>query len=527
MSHKLTQADKEHSQIEQQRDQTKLKMDQMEGIDTKNARKLLENTKKSLEALTRENDILSRKTDLSQKSSNHVNDLIQVHDNTLRNLQNEYNGLLKVVKAHKLTINKLSDKQDIIDQDINTRKQKQTKTLLIEKAKSKLITKLEKSLHELEEIQLKQVTHAYESVKTEVNLINEQTPQIKDGISDIKRFVGYTQRQLTQLKQNIGKTEESVIREHFHHFHVEKENVGLQEDIRKVKQMITDCESKSQHNQITIQNLVQVTAQKELDSQSVKKQHIDVLNERDSLGTQLVQTTNQIHQLNQDIQVYLSEIQSRNKSHQTHLSDYNSLQSKCEQLSKTKQYHQNNHLPKLKALQNTLIQYETSLRNQKGKNKALQEELKRPINVHKWRRLEHTDPKKFNHVNKIQKLQKELIETSNEILRNDKEIYEQESKYLELKQKLDRIPNSNVLDTFNQAKREYCESQKKFKEMKLEVDIYKAQVLGLEQDIERLEEDFQALSDEWVDTQIKRMTEQHDEQESKNDDDKHKRKSSI
>lgn len=62
-------------------------------------------------------------------------------------------------------------------------------TLLIEKAKSKLITKLEKSLHELEEIQLKQVTHAYESVKTEVNLINEQTPQIKDGISDIKRFV--------------------------------------------------------------------------------------------------------------------------------------------------------------------------------------------------------------------------------------------------------------------------------------------------------------------------------------------------
>jgi hypothetical protein len=41
--------------------------------------------------------------------------------------------------------------------------------------------------------------------------------------------------------------------------------------------------------------------------------------------------------------------------------------------------------------------------------KALSEELENPMNVHRWRKLEGSDPKRHELVQKIQTLQKRLI----------------------------------------------------------------------------------------------------------------------
>jgi hypothetical protein len=47
--------------------------------------------------------------------------------------------------------------------------------------------------------------------------------------------------------------------------------------------------------------------------------------------------------------------------------------------------------------------------------RALSEELENPMNVHRWRKLEGSDPATFELVQKIHVLQKRLIEKSEEV----------------------------------------------------------------------------------------------------------------
>jgi hypothetical protein len=47
--------------------------------------------------------------------------------------------------------------------------------------------------------------------------------------------------------------------------------------------------------------------------------------------------------------------------------------------------------------------------------KALTEELENPLNVHRWRRLEGTDPQAYEMIIKIQTLQKKLTQKTEEV----------------------------------------------------------------------------------------------------------------
>lgn len=47
--------------------------------------------------------------------------------------------------------------------------------------------------------------------------------------------------------------------------------------------------------------------------------------------------------------------------------------------------------------------------------KALSEELETPMNVHRWRKLEGTDPNRYEMILKIQTLQKRLILKTEEV----------------------------------------------------------------------------------------------------------------
>lgn len=70
---------------------------------------------------------------------------------------------------------------------------------------------------------------------------------------------------------------------------------------------------------------------------------------------------------------------------------------------------------------------------QQQKAKYLYDELQKPFNVHRWRKLECTDPEQYEMIQKIQSLQKRLIAKSEEVSEKDVLIQEKEKLYIELK----------------------------------------------------------------------------------------------
>jgi len=99
--------------------------------------------------------------------------------------------------------------------------------------------------------------------------------------------------------------------------------------------------------------------------------------------------------------------------------------------------------PDLKA---ELLHLERELLQERTKIKALAEELDHPMNVHRWRKLEGSDPKRLDMIRKIHNLQRKLIKKCEETCMKDLLIVEKEKLYIELKNVLARQPGPEVAE---------------------------------------------------------------------------------
>jgi hypothetical protein len=73
-----------------------------------------------------------------------------------------------------------------------------------------------------------------------------------------------------------------------------------------------------------------------------------------------------------------------------------------------------------------------------------QQELERPVNVHRWRRLESSNPELYDLITRVHKLQRRLLECNDNIVERDSIIKQREALYSELKLALSRQPDSEV-----------------------------------------------------------------------------------
>merc|ERR1712091_446804 len=125
--------------------------------------------------------------------------------------------------------------------------------------------------------------------------------------------------------------------------------------------------------------------------------------------------------------------------------------------------------------------------------KALSEELENPLNCHRWRKLEGTDPDTWEMLQKIQTLQKRLIKKTEEVVEKDVMISEKEKLYAELKNLLARQPGPEVAEQLSIYQQNLKEKTNQMKAMAAELNMYQAQVNEYKYGIERLTRELQDM----------------------------------
>merc|ERR1719387_3144910 len=131
----------------------------------------------------------------------------------------------------------------------------------------------------------------------------------------------------------------------------------------------------------------------------------------------------------------------------------------------------------------------TLLREQ-TKCQALEQELANPMNVHRWRELEGSDPTTYNDIQKVKKLQKLLIAKTEEVVDKDVLIQEKEKLYVQLKNILARQPGPEVAEQLSWYSQNLKEKTSHMKQMAGELKSYHAQVKDLRDEIDRYNKDF-------------------------------------
>jgi predicted RNase H-like nuclease (RuvC/YqgF family) len=144
-------------------------------------------------------------------------------------------------------------------------------------------------------------------------------------------------------------------------------------------------------------------------------------------------------------------------------------------------------------LRREILHLQKDLLQEKTKVTALSEELENPMNVHRWRKLEGSDPATFELIQKIQTLQRRLISKTEEVVEKGLVIQEKEKLYQELKQILSRQPGPEVAEQLTVYQHSLRNKSRQLKAMASELNMYQAQVNEYKYEIERVTRELQDL----------------------------------
>mmetsp|Transcript_2945 Transcript_2945/g.4010 ORF Transcript_2945/g.4010 Transcript_2945/m.4010 type:complete len:179 (-) Transcript_2945:60-596(-) len=173
---------------------------------------------------------------------------------------------------------------------------------------------------------------------------------------------------------------------------------------------------KTQENDIA--RLKYVISEAEAEKAKQKKDYEMVMNERDILSTQLIKRDEELHLLYEKIKIQKSTLKKGEIYYQQKVMD---IWQQKDQIKKYKRklieaQKETQCIPDLKR---EIYLLEQELLEQKQKAKYLQDELEKPLNVHRWRKLESTSIETYELIQKIQSLQKRLIAKTEEVSEKD------------------------------------------------------------------------------------------------------------
>jgi len=148
---------------------------------------------------------------------------------------------------------------------------------------------------------------------------------------------------------------------------------------------------------------------------------------------------------------------------------------------------------KFEALTKTINAMQQELVEERLRMRALAEALRKPLNIHRWRRIKDTNAEAYATLKKIRALQRALVQKSTEVQDKDKAIEEKEKLYVSLRKVLARQPGSEAHEQLRLYAATLAEKQEKYRVMKNELKLFQNKVFEYKADIERLQHELKLV----------------------------------
>ena len=277
-----------------------------------------------------------------------------------------------------------------------------------------------------------------------------------------------------------------------------EENTKLEKSIAQIKQQIVSSEEMIKTQENDIARLKYVISEAEAEKAKQKKDYEMVMNERDILSTQLIKRDEELHLLYEKIKIQKSTLKKGEIYYQQKMEDIWNLKNQIKEC-KRKLIDAQKETQCIPDLKREIYLLEQEFLEQKQKAKYLSDELEKPLNVHRWRKLESTDIETYELIQKIQSLQKRLIAKTEEVSEKDVLIQEKEKLYIELKNILAKQSGPDVTEKLVKYESNLKERRNQLKEMCGELKSYQAQVHAYKFEIERINKDIGAAKQHYFD----------------------------
>merc|ERR1712025_540433 len=154
-----------------------------------------------------------------------------------------------------------------------------------------------------------------------------------------------------------------------------------------------------------VAKLQQVIRESDAERLRQKKELDQVINERDILGTQLIRRNDELALLYEKIKIQQSTLNKGEIQYRQRLEDIRILKLEIKKLRREKTILTKS-VASVEDLRREVYYTQRELLRERTRCKALEEELENPMNIHRWRKLEGSDPSAYEMIQKVQALQK-------------------------------------------------------------------------------------------------------------------------
>ncbi|KAL2726697.1 cilia- and flagella-associated protein 58-like [Vespula squamosa] len=440
--------------------------------------------KKHYDALIRDKNILSKTNENLKEQVKAFDHEILVHNLSRKKLERELNN--SIYRENELreqieTIEKERDRYNFemrelvkkIDDYINEIKLKQVEILDYKK-------QLRQS-----ESKYRQQQNLFEIVRAEKNSCHKSLIEAQDDIQELKSKLQITNQQIEQLKEDISMKEADLIKKEFVLGRVEAERETLRVDLQSARKDISDLRREIDKMKEEEKRLRQTIHEADRDIARHKKDIDNVMNERNILGTQLVRRNDELCLQYNRMKILNGTLQRGKQQYNERLEDIRLLKLEVNKLRTEK-------VLLMKSIDNTsdmrheIFHLNRNLTRERLKVMALEEEIQTPLNIHRWRKLEFSDPSAYEMLNKIQFLQKRVIKMSALIIDKEKRVQDTEKLYINLREIMAKQPGPQMTIALNKTRKALRDRGNKMKCLVSELNMYEVEINEYKFDMERM-----------------------------------------
>lgn len=342
------------------------------------------------------------------------------------------------------------------------------------------------------EAKLKQQQQLYENVRADRNQTSKALVEAQDEIAELRKKFKIMNHQVEQLKEEISSKDQAVIREHYEYQKAEKVKENVQNELNRKNQLIAANHELIHQQDGEMKRLTSAIRSLDEESLAQRKEYDQVINERDILGTQLIRRNDELALLYEKLRVQQSALKAGEYQYAARLDDVRILKTRLKDLTREVAIYKNagGHTEEMRR---EVLSLQRELLQERTKVTALSEELENPMNVHRWRKLEGSDPATFELIQKIQTLQRRLISKTEEVVEKGLIIQEKEKLYVELKAILARQPGPEMAEQLTVYQQSLKNKTRQLKAMASELNMYQAQANEYKYEIERLSRELQEM----------------------------------
>ncbi|XP_065699778.1 cilia- and flagella-associated protein 58 [Patagioenas fasciata] len=448
------------------------------------AKKQAEIDRKAIDELMREKETISKNLVKATSATQKQIDLVKLHEQSKKNLEGEIQNYKNEAQKQRKIIYQLEKERECFVNEASELKQKVLQNLKDIEIREMQLCDYEKKIEE-SAIKLKQQQNNCEAVRTERNLYSKHLMEAKDEIAETKKRLKSVTHQVDQLKEEIREKDEALVKAHLEHQRTEKEKESLKAELLQMKKQALETKHFIEKQEAEERKLLKIIAEADAERLKQKKELEQVINERDILGSQLVRRNDEVALLYEKIKIQQSVLNKGETQYRQRMEDIRLLKLETKKLRREKGI-LGRTAANVEELRQEVQHMQKELLREQTRCKVLEEELENPLNVHRWRKLEASDPSTYELIQKIHRLQKQLISKTGEVTEKELLLQEKEKLYVELKHVLARQPGPEAAEQLQLYRRALREKTKQLKVLSSELNMYESQSQEYKYEIERL-----------------------------------------